>query len=170
MADGGRTRVDAQSMLDSMILAGKTTVRSVGREQIRAFIEAQPGVLGGVEVTIIGATGDLGASNGCILFNAGWQTEGGTVWQDLVLRHAPGTDQRLFADYDLARQFHVQRALRASAAPVPQPFWLDPDGVWLGLPGYAMERVEGVAPSAAAYVSGPLAEASEPTAITCSTK
>jgi aminoglycoside phosphotransferase (APT) family kinase protein len=45
--------------------------------------------------------------------------------------------------------------------PVPQPFWLDGDGSSLGMPGYVMARTTGTAPSPAAFVRGPLADASD---------
>lgn len=129
-------------------------------DQIRRLVANQPDVSGDVEITIISTASVLGASNGCVVFDAEWGADGGRVRRELILRHAPGTEERLFADYDLPRQFRVQAALQGSSAPVPEPCWLDADGRWLGLPGYAMARVKGIAPSAAAFVHGPIADAS----------
>jgi len=151
---------DAQSIVTSMIGAGKTAVDRIGTEEIRHFIENQPDVGGNVEVTVLGDGGELGASNGIVLFDSSYDTEQGRVTRELVLRHAPGSDRRLFFEYDMARQFLVQGSLQGSAVPVPEPVWLDPDGRWLGAPGYAMTRVTGTVPHPSAFTVGPLAEAS----------
>jgi aminoglycoside phosphotransferase (APT) family kinase protein len=151
---------DVQSMLTSVIGAGKAAVQKIGAEQIRRFIENQPDVAGGVEVTVIGDGGEVGASNGTVLFDASFDAGQGRITRELVLRHAPGSDSRLFFDYDLARQFQVQRALHGSSVPVPEPLWLDPDGRWLGAAGYAMQRLRGRGQHPAAFIQGPIAEAS----------
>jgi aminoglycoside phosphotransferase (APT) family kinase protein len=151
---------DVQSMLSSVIGAGKAVVLKIGEAEIRRFVENQPDVAGEVEVTVVGDGGEVGASNGTVLFNASWDTDHGRVARDLVLRHAPGSDNRLFFEYDMSRQFRVQRALQGSDVPVPEPLWLDPDGRWLGAPGYAMVRVRGTGQHPAAFIQGPLAEAS----------
>jgi aminoglycoside phosphotransferase (APT) family kinase protein len=149
---------DVQSMLTSVIGAGKATVLKIGAKDIRRFIENQPDVDGDVEVTVIGDGGEVGASNGTVLFDARFVADGSA--RELVLRHAPGSETRLFFDYDLARQFRVQRALYGSSVPVPQPLWVDADGRWLGVPGYVMERVHGRGQHPAAFIQGPIAEAS----------
>lgn len=151
---------DAQSMVTSMIGAGKTAVHRIGAGEIRHFIENQPDVSGNVDVNLLGDGGDLGASNGIVLFDISYDTEQGRVTRELVLRHAPGSDKRLFFEYDMARQFRVQASLQGSTVPVPKPVWLDPDGRWLGAPGYAMVRISGTVPHPSAFTVGPLAEAS----------
>ncbi|MCV7102830.1 phosphotransferase family protein [Mycobacterium palustre] len=151
---------DVQSMLSSVIGAGKNVVHKVGTEEIRSFIEHQPGIVGEVDVTVVGDGGEVGASSGTVLFDATFDAGQGRVTRELVLRHAPVSDKRLFFEYDLSRQFRVQRALYGTDVPVPEPLWLDPDGRWLGAPGYAMARVKGRGQHPAAFIQGPLAEAS----------
>jgi aminoglycoside phosphotransferase (APT) family kinase protein len=151
---------DVQSMLTSVIGAGKAAVHRIGADEIHQFISSQPDVVGGVDVTVLGDGGEVGASNGTVLFDASWDAGQGPVTRELVLRHAPGSDSRLFFEYDMSRQFQVQRALQGSRVPVPEPLWLDPDGRWLGAPGYAMVRVRGIGQHPAAFIQGPIAEAS----------
>lgn len=151
---------DAQSMVNAVIGAGKAAVDKVGAKEIRRFIENQPDVAGDVEVTVVADAGEVGASSGIVLFDASYDTGDARVTRQLVLRHAPVSDRRLFFEYDMARQFEVQRALQGSGVPVPEPLWLDPDGRWLGAAGYAMARTTGTAPHPSAFVRGPIAEAS----------
>jgi aminoglycoside phosphotransferase (APT) family kinase protein len=151
---------DVQSMLSSVIGAGKNIVHKVGAVEIRSFIEHQPDIVGEVEVTVIGDGGEVGASSGTVLFDATFDTGDGRVTRELVLRHAPVSDKRLFFEYDLSRQFEVQRALCGTDVPVPEPLWLDADGRWLGAPGYAMARATGTGQHPAAFIQGPIAEAS----------
>lgn len=151
---------DIQSVLDSVIGAGKAAVHRIGADEIRQLMEHQPDIRGEVYIDITGDGGAVGASNGIVLFDAQWDSVDGPVRRELVLRHAPGSDQRLFFEYDLSRQFQVQHALFGTGVPIPQPFWVDADGSWLGVPGYVMARAGGVAPSPAAFVRGPLADAS----------
>ncbi|ORA07520.1 phosphotransferase family protein [Mycobacterium arosiense] len=151
---------DVQSMLSSVIGTGKAVVHKVGGEEIRRFIENQRDVAGGVEVTVIGDVGEVGASSGIVLFDASYESGLGRVTRELVLRHAPATERRLFFEYDMARQFQVQRALQGSGVPVPEPVWLDPDGRWLGVPGYTMSRARGILPHTACFLRGPLVEVS----------
>ncbi|MBB3600592.1 aminoglycoside phosphotransferase (APT) family kinase protein [Mycolicibacterium sp. BK556] len=152
---------DIQSVLDSVIGAGKSAVHRIGADEVRRLAEHQVDVRGEVRITVTGDGGEVGASNGIVVFDAEWDSADGPVSRELVLRHAPGSDRRLFFEYDLARQFTVQQALFGTGIPVPQPLWLDTDGRWLGVPGYVMSRTEGIAPSPAAFVRGPLADASE---------
>jgi aminoglycoside phosphotransferase (APT) family kinase protein len=151
---------DIQSVLDSVIGAGKAAVHRIGAEEICRLMTSQPDIRGDVHIMVTGDGGAVGASNGIVVFDARWDSADGPVARQLVLRHAPGSDQRLFFEYDLARQFHIQQALFGTAVPVPEPLWLDADGTSLGVPGYVMARTKGVAPSPAAFVRGPLAEAS----------
>lgn len=151
---------DVQSMLSSVIATGKTAVHQIGAQEIRRFIENQPGVAGEVDVTVVADAGEVGASSGIVLFDASYDTGQARVTRELVLRHAPASERRLFFEYDMARQFQVQRALQNRGVPVPEPMWLDPDGRWLGVPGYTMARTHGIAPHTASFLRGPLAEAS----------
>ncbi|TAM65754.1 phosphotransferase family protein [Mycobacterium sp.] len=151
---------DVQSMLSNVIGAGKDVVHKVGADEIRRFIEHQPDVDGEVDVAVIGDGGEVGASSGTVLFDATLNSGQGRVARELVLRHAPLSDKRLFFEYDMSRQFRVQRALYGTDVPVPEPLWLDPDGRFLGASGYVMSRVHGRGQHPAAFIQGPLAEAS----------
>jgi hypothetical protein len=151
---------DVQSMLSSVIGVGKTAVHKIGAAEIRRFIDNQPGIGGDVDATVLGDGGEVGASSGTVLFDATFDAGHGRVTRELVLRHAPVSDKRLFFEYDLSRQFQVQRALYGTNVPVPEPLWLDPDGRWLGTPGYVMARAHGRGQHPAAFIQGPIAEAS----------
>ncbi|MET0985410.1 MAG: phosphotransferase family protein [Steroidobacteraceae bacterium] len=159
-SDRGGATIGVESMVDRVISTGKAVVKQVGAEHVRRFIENQPDVTGQVTIENVRGSGGVGASSGLILFSATYDADSGPVTRDLVLRHAPGSDQRLFFEYDLVRQFTVQRALQGTGVPVPRPLWLDAQGEWLGVPGYVMEFCPGVAPHPSAFMRGPLAEAS----------
>lgn len=152
-------RGDTRSMVDSVISAGKAAVHHVGVEQILALMRGQPGMRDDIHIENVRGSGKVGASSGIVIFTATYDHGQGRVTRDLVLRHAPGSETRLFFEYDMARQFRVQRAVHGSAAPVPEPLWLDPDGRWLGVPGFVMTTARGVAPHPSAFLQGPLAEA-----------
>ncbi len=158
-AQPDKTSGDARSMLNSVISAGKAAVHHVGNEQLLAFVQSQPGIVGPVRLDRVGGASKVGASSGIVLFTATYDLGTGPVTRDLVLRHAPGSETRLFFEYDMARQFRVQRALQGCAAPVPEPLWLDAEGRWLGLPGYVMAAARGTAPHPSAFLNGPIAEA-----------
>lgn len=149
-----------ESMVDSVIRTGKSAVKQLGGEDIRRFIQNQPGITGQVTIDRVRGAGGVGASSGLVLFSATYDAGEGPATRELVLRHAPGSETRLFFEYDLERQFTVQSALQGSGAPVPNPLWLDAAGEWLGVPGYVMEFCPGVAPHPSAFARGPLAEAS----------
>ena len=152
-------RGDTRSMVDSVISAGKAAVQHVGKDQILALIRNQPGIRGDVGISNIRGSGKVGASSGIVLFTASYDVGQGRIERDLVLRHAPGSETRLFFEYDMVRQYRVQRAVQGSAAPVPEPLWLDPDGRWLGVQGFVMTTATGVAPHPSAFLQGPIAEA-----------
>lgn len=152
-------RRDARSMLDSVISAGKAAVHRVGAEQIMAFVRNQPGIVGEVVIDNLRGSGKVGASSGIVLFDATYDLGRGPLRRELVLRHAPGSETRLFLEYDMSRQFRVQRAVQGSGAPVPEPLWLDAEGRWLGVPGFVMVAARGTAPHPSAFLQGPIAEA-----------
>lgn len=153
-------RKDISSALDSAIGAGKSAIPKIGAQQISRFMESQSDIAGDVRILDLRGTGEVGASSGTAIFTASYRTAHETVTRDLVLRHAPGTEKRIFAEYDLTRQFRVQRALQNSAVPVAKPLWMDVDGEYLGVPGFIMTCEKGSTPHAAAFLRGPLAEAS----------
>jgi aminoglycoside phosphotransferase (APT) family kinase protein len=151
---------DAKSIMDSVIAAGKAAVHNVGSEEIRRFIQNQPGITGQVRIDRHPDGAEIGASNGFVRFAATYDAGAGVLTRDLVLRYAPSSEGRIFLAYDLPRQFRVQRALQGSGVPVPEPLWLDADGRWLGVQGFVMAFSPGVAPHPSAFVRGPIADAS----------
>lgn len=154
-SDGG-----AQAVLDSVIEVGQSSRRTLGAAEIERFISSQPGVSGPVVISNVRGNAKVGASSGIVIFTAAYDDGQQRREQELVLRHAPGSDTRLFFEYDLARQFRVQQALQTSGLPVPNPLWLDEAGEHLGISGYIMTAHPGVAPNPSAFAVGPLAEAS----------
>lgn len=151
---------DVRTLINSVISTGKANVQQIGHAEILAFIQNQPGLVGEVRIDRLRGAGEVGASSGIVLFTVSYDAGNGPQTRDVVLRHAPGSDKRLYFEYDLSRQFRVQRALQGSGAPVPEPLWLDADGRWLGVPGYVMVAASGTAPHPSAFLKGPLAEAS----------
>jgi aminoglycoside phosphotransferase (APT) family kinase protein len=156
----GGSDANVQKVLDSVISAGQASRKSVGIAQIERMIAAQPEVSGPVTVRDVRGTAKVGASSGIVIFTADYDDGRGRRARDLVLRHAPGSEGRIFFKYDLGRQFRVQKALQATKLPVPEPLWLDESGEHLGLPGYIMTPVAGEAPNPSAFARGPLADAS----------
>lgn len=154
------SQYDPRSTLKSVIGVGKAAVTKVGVKEIGYFIEQQAEVRGNVTISNVDSAGDVGASSGIVLFTATYDTHAKKITRDLVLRHAPNSETRLFFNYDLSRQFKVQQVVAAQNLPVPNTFWLDADGQYLGTPGYIMSQISGVAPNASAFAIGPLAEAS----------
>src|SRR5690606_18562710 len=75
-----------------------------------------------------------------------------------VIRFDPGI--RLLRQKSYSDEYHTIRAADRAGLPVPNVFWLDPDGDELGTPGFFMDRIEGDTPAAAMYSAGPLAKAS----------
>lgn len=157
MATGG-ARV--QDLLDAVIETGQASRRTVEAPEIERFIASRPDVTGPVTVRNLRGNAKVGASSGIVIFTADYDEGKGRQTRDLVLRHAPGSDTRLWYDYDLKRQFRVQCALQGSGVPVPNGLWLDAAGDHLGMPGFIMEMNPGVAPNPSAFAIGPMAEAS----------
>lgn len=150
---------DIRSMLNSVIGAGKSVLKAMDLASVKAFIESQPEVIGPVSIDELQQSGDVGASSGIVIFAASLDRGDGPESAKFVLRHAPISESRLYFEYDMARQFRVQRALQGSGVPVPEPLWLDADGRYLGVPGFIMAYRPGRAPNPSAFASGPLAEA-----------
>ncbi len=149
--------LDSHRALREVIGAGKAAVQKLGIEGIARFIARQPDVGGRLVLSNVRGAGDVGASSGIVLFTARYDGADGPLSRDLVLRHAPQSQSRLFYAYDLARQFKVQLALhRQGRVPVPEPLWLDADGRELGVQGFVMAQKPGAAPHSAAFASGPL--------------
>lgn len=137
----------------------KAQFAQIDASRLLAFLEAQPDVVGPVEVGEIDyLTDGAGSSNGIGFFQAQIDRGDGHRRQDFVLRYFPGVS--LLRQKSYKDEFLTLHATRARGLPTPQPLWLDEDGARLGCPGYVMERIFGDAPSAAMYSKGPLANVS----------
>ena len=104
-----------------------------------------------------------GWSNETHIFDASWTRAGSIQARGLVLRLAP-VGAAMFREYDLARQVHCLRHLRArSECPVPAVIADDLDGTVLRRPFYVMDFVDGQVPAddrPTFFEAGFLAEAS----------
>ena len=74
-------------------------------------------------------------------FTVTWAEDGERRAERFVLRRPPA--EPLFPDYDLARQFHLMRALENTPLPVPRARWLEPDPGVVGSPFYVMDEIPG---------------------------
>jgi aminoglycoside phosphotransferase (APT) family kinase protein len=105
-----------------------------------------------------GSGDKTGQSSGIVLFGA--NITGKT--EQYVLRYAPmNNQQRIFAEYDIGGQFHLQRQLSRAGLPVPNGRWLDQTGEFLGLPGFVMDAIDGEVAHSSAFTGGLIAEATE---------
>jgi aminoglycoside phosphotransferase (APT) family kinase protein len=76
-----------------------------------------------------------------------WLDQSGTkVSRGYALRREP--EDGVLAPYDIRSQYALHRQLIGRAGiPMPALFWLELDPAVLGMPFYAMERIEGAVPS-----------------------
>jgi aminoglycoside phosphotransferase (APT) family kinase protein len=96
----------------------------------------------GARVGELSGPGTTGFSSDTLLFDARWPGGGAS----LVARLRP-SGFPIFPEYDIARQFEIQRLLGASDVPVARMLWLEEDATVLGAPFYVMEQVPGRAPT-----------------------
>jgi aminoglycoside phosphotransferase (APT) family kinase protein len=99
-----------------------------------------------VELSELSGPAATGFSNDTLLFELRYREDGQRVTRSLVCRIEP-TGSGVFPRYDVAQQYRIMRALRASRVPVPEMAWLEPDPSVLGAPFFVMERVAGRIPS-----------------------
>jgi len=100
----------------------------------------------GIEVSPLTGPAATGFSNDTLLFDLAWEEDGRREQRALVCRVQP-TGLGVVPRYDVAQQYRVMDALRATAVPVPAMLWLEPDPAPLGSPFFVMERVVGRIPS-----------------------
>lgn len=137
---------------------GDTTPDQWG-ERVKALMAAQPDVSEPIMVrNVRPVETKAGGSNGTLFFEADFFEHGASRSARLVLRFLPA--EGLFKDYDVSRQFGLQKSLAGTEVPVAPQLWLDPDGTFLKTPGYVMERVEGETAPFSWRTSGLIAEAS----------
>jgi len=82
---------DVQSMLSSVIGAGKIAHHKIGADEIRRLIENQPDTVGEVDVEVVGDGGEVGASSGIVAFDATFDAGQGRVtanWSCVTHRSA----------------------------------------------------------------------------------
>jgi aminoglycoside phosphotransferase (APT) family kinase protein len=99
----------------------------------------------GVVVEEIEAQGSTGFSNETLPFRARWLQDGRSVDRHLVARVLP-QGEGVLASYDVEAEYHLIRALRNTAVPVPAVLHLETDTALLGAPFMIMEFVEGRIP------------------------
>jgi aminoglycoside phosphotransferase (APT) family kinase protein len=76
---------------------------------------------------------------------ARWRApDGATVRRGVVVRRQP--EDGLLAPYDIVAQYRLHEHLLTTGVPVPGLLALELDAAVLGMPFYAMERVDGVVP------------------------
>jgi aminoglycoside phosphotransferase (APT) family kinase protein len=88
---------------------------------------------------------EAGFSNESLLFDLTYDADGRRHVEPLVVRLTPD-EFHVFPEYDLARQFHVMRALAATDVPVPRVRWLEEDAAVVGSPFFVMDRIAGDIP------------------------
>ena len=99
-----------------------------------------------LSVSTLSGPAATGFSNDTLLFDLSYERDGKRFERALVCRIEP-TGFGIFPAYDVARQYRVMAALRATEVPVPAMEWLETDPRVLGAPFFVMERVAGRIPS-----------------------
>lgn len=146
------------SVVAEMTKRAKARFGEMDEQQLSAFISAQPKVRGPVDISNMRYLSDgAGATNGIAFVTAVLDRGSGRQTETFVLRFSPGIS--LFKQKSFADEFLTLRAAHREGLPVPEVYWLDPDGSQTGKPSYLMELVVGDAPAAAVFSQGPIASA-----------
>lgn len=150
---------NSKSITDEQTRAAKARFGKLDQARVERYMGTRPGVrsvelIGDISYPSEGA----GASNGIAFLKARIRSDDGVRERELVIRFDPGI--RLLRQKSYSDEYHTIRAADRAGLPVPNVFWLDPDGDELGTPGFFMDRIEGDTPAAAMYSAGPLAKAS----------
>jgi aminoglycoside phosphotransferase (APT) family kinase protein len=115
-------------------------------ERLLAWLVAKLPGRRALELSELSGPAATGFSNDTLLFDLAYEEGGRRVARSLVCRIEP-TGFGVFPRYDVAQQYRIMRALRASQVPVPEMTWLESDASVLGAPFFVMERVTGRIPS-----------------------
>jgi len=93
--------------------------------------------------------GTTGFSSDTLLFEVRWRDGSGQERREALVARLEPRGFGIFPEYDVARQFHIQRALAEAktGVPVAPMRWLETDPRYLGVPFYVMDRVEGRIPT-----------------------
>jgi aminoglycoside phosphotransferase (APT) family kinase protein len=101
---------------------------------------------GDVHVGELSGPGTTGFSSDTLIFDARWRSGGADVSESLVARLRP-SGMTVFPEYDIARQYRIQRILEERGIPTAPMRWLEEDERFLGAPFYVMGRVDGRIPT-----------------------
>lgn len=152
------TEADATTWTESVRQA-KASFASVDLSRLTEFLRSQEDIAGEVAISDYSGLKDgSGLSNGIGFFTADLASGNTHAQRKLVLRYMPGPT--LMRQKSLADEFLTVRAAHAAGVPAPEALWLDADGRTLGMPGFVMARIDGDAPPAQIFASGPLAAVS----------
>lgn len=77
-------------------------------------------------------------------FDAEWASPDGPRSRGIAVRREP--EDGLLAPYDIVGQYRLHEVLTTTEVPVPALIGLEPDPSVLGMPFYAMDRVDGIVP------------------------
>lgn len=99
-----------------------------------------------IRLSDLSAPGMTGFSNDTVLFDVDYELGGQQRREPVVARIKPG-GYPVFPEYDLSRQFAVQKMLGETDVPVARMYWEEKDDAVLGAPFYVMERVAGQIPT-----------------------
>lgn len=116
------------------------------RRDLETWLAARMPAARDLAVGELAGPGTTGFSSDTLLFDVGWR-EGGEARRGAWVARLRPTGFGIFPEYDIARQFEIQRALGATDVPVARMLWLEEDAAVLGAPFYLMEQVAGRAPS-----------------------
>ena len=99
-----------------------------------------------VGLSDLSGPGMTGFSNDTVMFDLEYEQNEQQHRDPLVARIKP-SGYPVFPEYDLGRQFQVQRMLHKTDVPIARMCWQEADESILGAPFYVMERVEGRIPT-----------------------
>jgi aminoglycoside phosphotransferase (APT) family kinase protein len=100
----------------------------------------------GIRISGLTGPGATGFSSDTLMFDLDYREAHREIHRPLVVRIQP-TGFRVFPEYDLGRQFEIQRALEPTGVPTARMLWREDDPGVLDAPFYVMERVEGRIPN-----------------------
>jgi aminoglycoside phosphotransferase (APT) family kinase protein len=112
---------------------------SILRDRLRDFIQAQEPEATGIEVENLTPL-TAGNTRNAWSFDANWTAAGKPRSRGCVMLRKAEAGQ---LETPLIPEFEVIRALGETGVPIPQAFWIDPEGKWLERPAFILERVAG---------------------------
>jgi aminoglycoside phosphotransferase (APT) family kinase protein len=114
------------------------------RRQLAAWFERRLGAID-VRLSELRGPGASGFSSDTLLFDATWTARGESRSEALVVRLRP-RGFGIFPEYDIAKQFRIQKALAPAGVPLAPMLWLEEDEGFVGAPFYVMGQVAGRIP------------------------